>query len=171
MEVEATIEIPLNSSVKYELEAIKGAQRKDGDIRKLRVDRVVDVKYPFNYGFIDGTISEDGDCLDIAVICNHAFYPGSTISCRVVGMVDMVDEEGYDPKILAVPEVEGVRISDRDVDEAKKQAVQFFSTYKGDEGCSENGHKKRWSRVNGLFGEQRAMEEIGKCVERKVRAE
>ena len=65
-EVNAFIEIPKGSNIKYELDEASGL---------MKVDRVLHTAmfYPFNYGFIAGTKGEDGDPLDVMVISNAPF--------------------------------------------------------------------------------------------------
>ncbi|MCE4609881.1 MAG: inorganic diphosphatase, partial [Desulfurococcales archaeon] len=68
--VNAIIEIPMNSSVKYEFDKEKCL---------VAVDRFLytSMSYPFNYGFIPGTLEEDGDPVDILVISREPVFPGS----------------------------------------------------------------------------------------------
>ena len=62
------IEIPLGSSVKYELDKASGM---------IRMDRVLysAVYYPANYGFIPQTLAEDHDPLDVLVLCQESVAP------------------------------------------------------------------------------------------------
>jgi inorganic pyrophosphatase len=91
----AVIEIPMGSSVKYELDKKTGM---------LRVDRVLysAVYYPANYGFIPQTFAEDDDPLDVLVLCQEAVAPLSLISARAIGVMTMVDAGKLDHKILSV---------------------------------------------------------------------
>lgn len=91
----AFIEIPKGSKVKYEL---------DKDTGILRVDRVLfsAVHYPANYGFIPRTYCEDGDALDVLVLCQEPVVPMCMMRARAVGMMQMRDEKGEDDKIIAV---------------------------------------------------------------------
>ena len=61
----AVVEIPKNSKVKYEL-------NKDTGI--LEMDRILytSTHYPANYGFIPRTYADDGDPLDVLVLCSDA---------------------------------------------------------------------------------------------------
>ncbi|NWG71822.1 MAG: inorganic diphosphatase [Parvularculaceae bacterium] len=96
-EVNAFIEIPFGGlPVKYELDPRSGA---------LFVDRFLHTSmiYPSNYGFIPGTLGEDGDALDILVVTPMPVVAGSVIRSRPVGVLLMADEKGVDEKILAVP--------------------------------------------------------------------
>ncbi len=90
------VEIPANSSIKYEIEKESGA---------IFVDRFLftSMYYPFNYGFIPGTLAQDGDPVDVLVVSAQPVIPGSVIRCRPIGMLVMEDEAGMDEKVLAVP--------------------------------------------------------------------
>jgi len=95
--INVVVEIPAHGSpVKYEIDKDSGA---------LVVDRFMGTAmfYPCNYGFIPHTLSEDGDPVDLLVVPPVPLISGSVISCRPVGMLEMVDEAGEDHKLLAVP--------------------------------------------------------------------
>jgi len=91
----AVIEIPLGSNVKYELDKPSGL---------IKVDRVLysAVYYPANYGFIPQTLAEDGDPLDVLVLCRESVVPLALISARAVGLMTMIDSGTLDYKIIAV---------------------------------------------------------------------
>ena len=93
--VNAIIEIPKGSKAKYELDKPSGL---------LRLDRVLfsAVHYPANYGFIPQTFCDDGDPLDILVICSIDVVPMCIVEAKVIGVMRMLDEEEYDDKIIAV---------------------------------------------------------------------
>lgn len=59
--------------------------------------------YPADYGFIDETLSGDGDPIDILVLTTYPTFPGCVIRARVVGMFLMTDDKGRDEKLIAVP--------------------------------------------------------------------
>jgi inorganic pyrophosphatase len=96
VEFDATIEIPKGSRNKYEVDHLTG---------RLRLDRYLftSMAYPANYGYIDNTLGEDGDPLDVLVLLPEPVVPGVLILVRPVGMYKMVDEAGGDDKVLAVP--------------------------------------------------------------------
>jgi len=93
--VEAVIEIPSNSKVKYELDKESGL---------LRMDRILfsAVHYPANYGFIPKTYCDDKDPLDILVICSHELQSLCLVKARVIGVMHMIDQNEGDDKIIAV---------------------------------------------------------------------
>lgn len=129
-EVNAFIEIPQGGQpVKYELDSKSGA---------LFVDRFLHTSmiYPSNCGFIPGTLSEDGDTLDILVATPMPVVAGAVIRSRPVGVMLMEDEKGVDEKILAVP-VDALNPFYKDVKTHKdlppllvQQIEHFFRHYK-----------------------------------------
>src|SRR3989338_7104535 len=128
-EVNVFIKIPQGSSIKYEIDKESGV---------IMVDRFAYTAmfYPFNYGFVPQTSAEDGDAVDVLVISTYAVAPGTVIPSRVIGMLEMEDEEGIDTKILAVPTVKVdpffANINDvSDIDTALKNKIKhFFDHYK-----------------------------------------
>ncbi len=94
-EFDTIIEIPAGSSVKYELDKSCGY---------IRLDRVLysAVYYPANYGFIPQTLAEDGDPLDVLVLCQEAVVPLTIIHARAIGLMTMIDAGKKDHKIIAV---------------------------------------------------------------------
>src|SRR4051812_46600955 len=94
-EFNALVEIPMGSSVKYELDKRTGL---------LRLDRILysAVYYPANYGFIPQTYAEDEDPLDVLVLCQEAVAPMTLVTARAIGLMTMVDSGKRDHKILAV---------------------------------------------------------------------
>ena len=125
--VEAMIEIPRGSRNKYEYDHERGI---------LRLDRVLysSVHYPTDYGFIPGTLSGDGDPLDVLVVVEEPTVPGCYLRARPIGTLLMIDEKGTDEKILAVP-VDDPRFVDinelSDLHEHwPREIAAFFRTYK-----------------------------------------
>ena len=93
--VRCFIEIPKGSKGKYEL---------DKDSGTLLLDRVLfsSVHYPANYGFIPQTYCDDHDPLDILVICSIDVYPMCIVEAKVIGVMEMIDENEKDAKIISV---------------------------------------------------------------------
>ncbi|MFD2999932.1 inorganic diphosphatase [Pontibacter toksunensis] len=91
----AIIEIPKGSKAKYELDKESGM---------LKLDRVLfsSIHYPANYGFIPQTYCDDKDPLDILVICSIDVQPMCLIDAKVIGVMQMIDNNEEDDKIIAV---------------------------------------------------------------------
>lgn len=84
------------------------------DDRSLVYQRTVEVSraYPFPYGFVIGTRSGDGDCVDCFVLTEAALVSGSTVECDVVGLLEQVEDGEVDHKVLAVLAGETARLDD-----------------------------------------------------------
>jgi inorganic pyrophosphatase len=93
--VNALIEIPQGSRTKYEIDKPTGL---------LKLDRVIhsSFHYPVNYGFIPKTLGEDGDPLDILVLCSQSIQPLCLVEATIIGNMQMIDSGEKDDKIIAV---------------------------------------------------------------------
>jgi inorganic pyrophosphatase len=130
-EFTAVIEIPMGSSVKYEL---------DKETGMLRLDRILysAVFYPANYGFIPQTLAEDDDPLDVLVLCQEPVAPLTLVHARAIGLMTMIDSGKKDHKILAVashdPEYNGFREANELPAHRLNMLRRFFQDYKMLEG-------------------------------------
>ena len=81
----AVIEISKGSKKKYELDKETGL---------IILDRILytSTHYPANYGFIPRTFADDGDPLDVLVLCSEELEPLSLVRCYPVGVVRMIDD-------------------------------------------------------------------------------
>ena len=77
----------------------------DEELGGLALDRrlFTSMSYPADYGFVEGTLAEDGDPLDALVLVGEPTFPGCRIRVRAVGVFHMADEKGPDEKVLCVP--------------------------------------------------------------------
>lgn len=136
-DVRAIIEIPGGSKNKYELDKESGI---------LRLDRVLysAVHYPADYGFIPGTLAEDGDPLDVLVLLKEPTFPGCEVDIRPLGILHMLDRGVPDEKILAVPEHDPLQAEFTELGDVPKhllaQIQHFFQTYKDLEGKRIEAH-------------------------------
>ena len=125
--VNAIIEIPTDSKAKYQL---------DKDSGLLKLDRVLfsAVHYPAKYGFIPQTLGDDGDPLDILVICSQPIQPLCLVDATVIGNMQMIDQGKKDDKIIAVathdPTVNFIRDIEGLPQHFFDELKQFFSQYK-----------------------------------------
>lgn len=156
--VNVVIEIPIGSSTKYEYH---------GEVKAIVADRFLHTAftYPFNYGFIPQTWSEDHDALDIVVLSSQPVTTGTMIECRVIGMIDTEDEEGKDAKLIGVPKakVDQAFAQINSVDDLpgylKAKIQHFFEHYKE----LESG---KWVKITGWVAKEKAIEVINECIER-----
>src|SRR3954449_11630572 len=96
MTFDVFVEIPKGQKNKYEV---------DHETGRIRLDRTLftSTAYPADYGFIEGTLGQDGDPLDALVMVSEQTFPGCLIKCRAIAMFRMTDESGGDDKVLFVP--------------------------------------------------------------------
>lgn len=123
----AIIEIPMKTKNKFEIDKKTG---------KIKLDRVLysAMNYPAEYGYIDNTLSPDGDPLDILVISNEPTFPGCVVPARIIGYLHMIDNGFDDYKIISVVNVDP-RNDDinclEDLSEfTLKEIKNFFENYK-----------------------------------------
>lgn len=152
-DIYVVIEIPANSSpVKYEI---------DKDADALFVDRFMasPMFYPANYGYINHTLADDGDALDVLVVTPYPVVPGSVIRCRPVGVLNMTDEAGEDAKLLAVPHEKLTQAYNhvQDISDLPEMLInqikEFFENYK-------NLEKGKWVKVESWEGVESAKAKI-----------
>ena len=151
-DINIVVEIPAGSGVKYEIDKDSGA---------LVVDRVLftPMNYPAAYGFIPGTLADDGDPADALVLIPTAVVPGAVIRARPIGLLQMEDEAGQDEKIVCVPH-DKVHPQFSDITEiAQLPAItrdaikHFFEHYKDLE-------KGKWVKITGWANRSAAEKAI-----------
>ena len=151
----AVIEIPKGSQCKYELDKHTGL---------LRLDRVLytSTHYPANYGFIPRTYADDGDPLDVLVLCQETIVPMTLVQCYPIGVIQMVDGTAIDEKIIAVPHHDPSFSCYKELNElpshTAKEIEHFFTVYKMLE------HSKI-TKVEAALGHDKAVEIISHCME------
>ena len=82
------VEAPKGSTVKITYEPELGT---------FRVSRgfPLGISYPYDWGFIPGTVAADGDPVDALVLHAASTYPGVVLPCHALGMVEVrEDAEG-----------------------------------------------------------------------------
>jgi inorganic pyrophosphatase len=125
--VNAIIEIQQGGSNKYEY---------DPKLGLFRLNRVLysAVHYPMGYGFVPGTLADDGDPIDILVMTDSPTFTGCLIESRPVGMFRMRDEKGGDEKILSVPAADPRYDGIRELSDMRphrlREIEHFFEIYK-----------------------------------------
>jgi len=123
----AVIEIQKGSKKKYELDKETGL---------IILDRILytSTHYPANYGFIPRTYADDGDPLDVLVLCSEPIHPMSLVRVYPVGYFTMRDGGAMDDKILAIPYGDPMYNSYRDLADLpahiSDEISHFFSVYK-----------------------------------------
>ena len=123
----AVIEIPKGSRNKYEV---------DHETGRVAVDRVLYTAfgYPTNYGYIEETLGDDGDPVDVLVLLDAPVFPGVGVKVRPVGVFNMTDDAGIDSKVIAVPAKDPRWDWIQDISDVpeftRKEIEHFFEHYK-----------------------------------------
>ncbi len=151
--IEAVIEIPMGTQNKYEV---------DKEKNRIKLNRVLYSKmtYPAEYGFIEKTLAEDNDPLDILVLATTQTFPGCIVDARVVGYLDMYDSGERDQKIIAVVDADPRFEDINDISDIKSLQLReiklFFENYK----ILEPGHHVK---VLEYYSKADAIELIEEC--------
>ena len=150
----AVIEIRKGGRNKYEL---------DKETGMIILDRVLytSTHYPANYGFSPRTYADDGDPLDVLILCSESIIPLSLVHCYPIGVITMLDGGKLDEKIIAIPFEDPNYNEYRDISEVPKHVFDemkhFFAVYKNLE------HKD--TVVNDVMGREEANAIIRKCLD------
>ena len=158
--IDAIIEISKDSNLKYEF---------DKEQNLLRLDRLLSsaMCYPSNYAYIPNTLAEDGDALDILVICPYTIAPNTILKTKIIGALIMTDEKGLDEKIISVPcdTVDNHSIDINELYDLKEHVLEkirhFFTYYKGTD-------KNKWSKVDKFINKNEAIKLIKKYTIEKL---
>jgi len=150
----AVIEIAKGSKVKYELDKETGL---------LKMDRILytSTHYPANYGLIPKTYADDGDPLDVLVLCSQHIYPMTLVECYPIGYISMVDSGSNDEKIIAIPNDDPTYNQYNDISDLPphifEEMKHFFSVYKTLE--------KKETVVNDIHGKNEAIAIIAQTID------
>lgn len=157
MIVEATIEIPMGTQNKYEVDPVT---------RKIKLDRVLfsSVSYPSEYGFIENTLSGDGDPLDILVLTTYPTFPGCIIKGRILGYLELIDNGDTDEKVITVnatdPRYDHIKTIDDLPEHTIDEIKEFFKTYKHLQGIN--------VEVGNIYGLEETKKLIEECKKRFI---
>lgn len=148
------VEISKGSKKKYELDKETGL---------IILDRILytSTHYPANYGFIPRTYGDDGDPLDVLLICAEPLEPMSMVRAYPVGVISMIDNGRNDEKIIAIPFNDPNYNSYKSIDELPSHIFEemrhFFTVYKNLENKS--------TAVNEVSGRQEAIMVINEALD------
>jgi inorganic pyrophosphatase len=151
----AIIEIPKGSKKKYELDKETGL---------IRLDRILftSTHYPMNYGFVPKTLADDGDPLDVLVLCSEILDPLTEVECYPVGVVRMIDNDQIDEKIISIPFKDPTYSGFRDISTLPQHIISevshFFDVYKALE------HSQ--TSVKETANREEAVRIVTACIER-----
>ena len=150
----AVIEIEKGSKKKYEL---------DKETGHIILDRILytSTHDPANYGLIPRTYADDGDPLDVLVLCSEVIQPLALVRCYPIGVIKMIDQGKLDEKIIAIPFNDPTYNTYKDISELPNhifsEMCHFFTVYKTLEG--------KETAVDDMKGADEARAIIQKCLD------
>jgi len=153
--LKAFIEIPKGSRNKYEL---------NQDTGQIEFDRrlYAAVGYPMEYGFIMKTRTEEDEELDAIVTVSEPTFPGCVAPIRVIGMLEMYDDDTPNHKILGVPLSDPAWQDLEEIDDLPgdlaEEIQHFFQVYTDLEG-------QDWD-IKGWASRERALKECDEACDR-----
>lgn len=153
----AVIEIEKGSKNKYEL---------DKETGHIILDRILHTSthYPANYGLIPRTYADDGDPLDVLVLCSENIIPMSLVRVYPIGVITMLDGGKMDEKVIAIPFSDPTYSGYKDISELPRHIFNemghFFTVYKNLE--------NKETVVNEVKGAQEAREIVKQCIDNYI---
>jgi inorganic pyrophosphatase len=128
--VQVIVETPKNSRNKYKLDE----QTHRFTLSKLLPEGMV---FPYDFGFFPDTKSQDGDPLDVLILCEEPTFPGCQIACRLIGVLKATQKEkGHtvrNDRLIAVAQASVLHASLTDLAQLEpgvlKQIEDFFVNY------------------------------------------
>ena len=151
------VEIPKGSKKKYELDKETGL---------IILDRILytSTNYPANYGFIPRTYGDDGDPLDVLLLCSQALEPMTLVQAYPIGVMNMVDGDSKDEKIIAIPFNDPNYNMYTDIDQLPHHIFDemrhFFTVYKNLE--------NKQTAVDEVSARAEAVRVVGEAIDRYV---
>ncbi len=149
----SVIEIEKGSKNKYELDKETGL---------LILDRILytSTHYPANYGFIPRTYADDGDPLDVLLLCSEPVVPLTMVRSFPIGVISMIDGGHRDEKIIALPYGDPTYKDYADIDQLPSHIFEemrhFFAVYKTLEG--------KQTAVDEVQGRDAALRTVEACI-------
>ncbi len=148
------VEISKGSKTKYEL---------DKETGYIILDRVLytSTHYPANYGFIPRTYGDDGDPLDVLLMCSESLAPLTLVRAYPIGVISMMDNGRNDEKIIAIPVTDPNYNMFKDISDLPahrfNEMKHFFQVYKNLEGKD--------TAVNEVEGREKAVQIISESID------
>lgn len=152
--VHVVIDTPFGSAQKYKFDKAAGM---------FRLSRILPIgmRFPCDFGFIPGTLGEDGDALDVAILSDSASFTGCLMSVRLLGLIRATQLEKHhrirNDRLVAVPVTPVNRPTQHDIHDFDKERLhaveQFFVSYNVAQGRPFQLHGRQ-----GLVAARRALE-------------
>lgn len=130
------IESPKESTLKYDY---------DKELNLFRLSKMLPagMSFPYDFGFINHTIGQDGDPLDVIVISEFKSFTGCVMDCRIIGAIkaEQTERDGAkmrNDRFIGIPEISVMYQSVKNINGLQKEILhqlqQFFVNYNAQAG-------------------------------------
>ena len=91
--------------------------------------RQVNAPYPFAYGFILNTLSDDGDGIDCYILTDKHLEVGETVDCVPIGLLEQFENDEVDSKVICMPENDEFQFDKKNIQQIKDFILQIFKRF------------------------------------------
>jgi inorganic pyrophosphatase len=128
------------------------------DLGSFRLTKVLPVGmvFPYDFGFLPGTLAPDGDPLDVLILMDAPLYPGCVVPCRLIGLLECEQRERdgtteRNDRVLAVAEASTVHAGTTTITDLSPTILRgieaFFADYNRVEGKEFRVLRRRGARA------------------------
>src|SRR4051812_6283661 len=123
------VETPRGSAFKIHYDPALGAFAFQRPLHGLR--------YPHDWGFVSGTLAEDGDPLDALVLHDDATWPGIVLPCQPIAVLKIRDKkpgaerELQNDRVIALPSAGSA--ADNRLSDGKRLELEAFFRQSGEQ--------------------------------------
>ena len=124
------VETPRGSRNKYKFDEKTG---------RMKLSKVMPegMMFPYDFGFLPNTKSEDGDPLDVLILSDEPTFPACQIDCRIIGVIKAKQRENgketRNDRLIAVAAASVLYAAVQDISDLEpavlKQVEDFFVNY------------------------------------------
>ena len=132
IEVDVYINFDKDESVKYDY---------DNKLMALICDTIfcTPLKHNYNLGIIPNTLGINEKPLEVVLFMNAKLIPGCYIRCKFLGLLETIDDTGYNPKLIMCPckKVSNNYTKYNDINDIREEKLEkmkyYFAHYKDSE--------------------------------------
>jgi inorganic pyrophosphatase len=157
--IQVVIETPKGSRNKY---AFDEEQR----VFELKKVLPAGMAFPYDFGFVPGTLADDGDPVDVLVLMDEPAFPGCLLKCRLIGVIE--GEQGDKKKkerndrVVAVEKDNHSWADIKVIDDLGKQFLRELELF------FENYHELSGNQYHVI--NVKGPKQARKCIENGIRA-
>lgn len=89
--------------------------------------------YPYPYGFIPGTLTEDGEAVDCYIVTNDVIFAGEMVQCEPIGLFEFFENGEKDHKVIAKIPGQKIPPEEEIIRKIRSFLNKVFAVFKDDE--------------------------------------